>query len=155
MAEAKVVKKGAAVIAIPGVNLGLAAVVVVPEVLIPKEAGGLVPGVPVVPVEAIVPDARLLAQLNELEANRVSMEASRVQLAAVKLALERDLLVLELAKAESEHRRVLAGRPSSSGLTPLLVLSSARHPPPSGAPGGALRSIIGRVGRFVRRREAP
>ena len=48
MAKAKVVKKGAAVIVIPGADLGLAAVDGVPEALIPKEAGGLVP------VEAIV-----------------------------------------------------------------------------------------------------
>ena len=72
MAKAKAVKKAVAVIAIPDAVLGLAAVDGVPEVLIPNEAGGLVP------VEAIVPVVRLLAQVNELEANRVIMEASRV-----------------------------------------------------------------------------
>ena len=129
-----VAKKAVAAVVTPGVDVDLSGIGGAPKVVVPKEGVGLIPAEVVVPDSSDAPlNARLVAQLGELEASRVSIEASKIQLATGKLALERDLLVLELAKTESEHRRVLAETVEQQRSHP--VRTTIRDtPPPRGLP---------------------
>ena len=119
------------------------------------------PQVVQIPVEVVIldpvvvpPNALLAAQLAELEVHRANVEAAKVQLATDKLGLEKDLLVLELAKTASERRRVLAEafeqQRSHGGPTRTVNHGT---PPPRGNPalpfggqsaGGADSSDVGR-----------
>lgn len=116
------------------------------------------PQVVQIPVEVVIldpvvvpPNALLAAQLAELEVHRANVEAAKVQLATDKLGLEKDLLVLELAKTASERRRVLAEafeqQRSHGGPTRTVNHGT---PPPRGNPALPFGGQSAGGGRFIR-----